>query len=81
VVSPAPDPSPDNPDVIVQPVDLINDYPATKNQAKFTTFDGLGHQSHQYVLSLLGMGNALPTDDIFNQNLYSWMMEQNKSER
>jgi predicted esterase len=64
-----------------QPIDLINNCPSLKTAAKFTTFDGLGHQSHQYVLSLQGMGNALPSDTLFDKNLYLWMMEQNKNQR
>lgn len=48
---------------------------------RFTTFDGLGHQSHQYVLSLQGMGNALGSDFPFEQNLYEWLMQQDVSLR
>lgn len=57
------------------PIELIaNCGPAV--EPRLTLFDGLGHQSHQYVLTLQGMGNALETGDPFEQNLYLWFMQQ-----
>ncbi len=58
------------------PINLINDC-APAVEPRFTLFDGLGHQSHQYVLTLQGMGNALASDYPFEQNLYEWFMQQN----
>lgn len=63
-----------------EPINLINQCPPTQ-PARFTVFNGLGHQSHQYVLTLQGMGNALPEDDSFSENLYEWMMQQSLLDR
>lgn len=63
-----------------EPIDLINQC-MPENRARFTVFDGLGHQSHQYVLTLQGMGNALAQDDPFDENLYEWFMAQSISQR
>ena len=64
-----------------RPIELLAACSNSTKPAKFTTFDGLGHQSHNYVLSLQGMGKALSTDDLFDQNLYSWLMSQHISKR
>lgn len=62
------------------PIERIENCGPTQ-QPRFTTFDGLGHQSHQYVLSLQGMGNALTSDFPFEQNIYEWLMQQDVSLR
>lgn len=63
------------------PINLIKQCSNGVIEPRFTVFNGLGHQSHQYVLSLQGMGNALNNEDPFNLNLYQWMMQQNIANR
>lgn len=44
--------------------------------ARFSVFSGLGHQSHQPVMTLQVFNAALASDDPFDQNLYEWLLEQ-----
>ncbi|GLR72904.1 alpha/beta fold hydrolase [Agaribacter marinus] len=61
-------------------VEAINDcHP--RQPARFTTFDGFGHQVSGHVITLDGFGKARRQDYPFNENLYLWMMAQSLTHR
>lgn len=49
-----------------------------RNKARLTLFNNIGHASHQQVLELQGMFNYSDSGDKFDENIYTWMMNQTR---
>ncbi|MDH3652328.1 MAG: dienelactone hydrolase family protein, partial [Saprospiraceae bacterium] len=49
-----------------------------KRHARLTIFPGVGHHSWDMVYDGTGRGQEDPTYDIFDQDIYSWMLQYHR---